>query len=247
MAELRGDGVVIEGHFVPYEDLRWALKDEDALYIVEPPGKLRKAVLFAEGKFYKLKKIAEDKAPTLEINGIHMHRVEGTTPWEDAKSKVEAANLRKGAKVLDVCTGLGYTAIITLRKGASEVWTVEKDVNVLRMAEANPWSKGLESPQIRKILGDATETITEFGNEEFNVIIHDPPTITQAGELYGADFYKELYRVLKKGGTLYHYTGAPGSRSRGIDIVQGVSRRLKMVGFTVKIVRELMGVIAFKD
>ncbi|PCN50026.1 hypothetical protein B6U99_06690, partial [Candidatus Geothermarchaeota archaeon ex4572_27] len=55
MAELRGDGAIIEGHFVPYEDLRWALKDEDAVYIVEPPGRLRKAVLFAEGKFYKLK------------------------------------------------------------------------------------------------------------------------------------------------------------------------------------------------
>ncbi|RLF12311.1 MAG: SAM-dependent methyltransferase [Thermoprotei archaeon] len=247
LVELLDDGVVIEDHTVSYEELKWALKDEDAIYILEPPGRLRKAVLYTEGKLYKLKKVAEDKAPTLEVNGVNMHRVEGVTPWDDAYMKVEVTSIKKGMKILDICTGLGYTAIISLRKGASEVWTIEKDVNVLRMAEANPWSKGLENQQIRTMLGDAAKAVVEFEDEAFDAIIHDPPTISQATGLYSVDFYRELYRVLKKGGALNHYTGLPGSRTRGMDIVQGVSRRLKMVGFTVKVSKELMSVVAVKE
>ncbi len=247
MVELLGDGVVIEGHVVSYEDLKLALRDEDALFIVEPPGRLKKAVLYTEGRLYKLKKVGEDKAPTLEVNGVALHRLEGTEPWEDASMKVEATNIKQGAKVLDVCTGLGYTTIISMMKGASEVWTIEKDVNVLRMAEVNPWSKGLENPQVRKVLGDASKTLTEFGDGEFEAIIHDPPSITQAAELYTIEFYRELHRVLRKGGTLSHFTGPTVSRSRGMDVVQGVSRRLKMAGFTVKLNKELMGVTAVKE
>ncbi|RLF13824.1 MAG: methyltransferase [Thermoprotei archaeon] len=247
MVELLNDGVVIEGHTVSYEDLQLALRDEDALFIVEPPGRLRKAVLYADGRLYKLRKVGEDKAPTLEINGVALHRLEGTEPWEDASLKVESANIKQGAKVLDVCTGLGYTTIMSMMKGASEVWTIEKDVNVLRMAEANPWSRGLESAQIRKVLGDASKTLAEFSDEEFEAIIHDPPSITQASELYTVEFYRELHRVLRKGGTLSHFTGPTVSRTRGMDVVQGVSRRLKVVGFTVKLNRELMGVTAIKE
>jgi predicted methyltransferase len=247
MVELLSDEVVLEGHHVSYEELRQAASDEDELFVVEPPGRLRRAVLYAGGRLYKLRSVGEEDAPTLEVNGVALHRLEDTKPWVEASMKVEAAGIKQGAKVLDICTGLGYTAIQSLMRGASEVWTVEEDVNVLRMAEMNPWSKGLESPRVKKVLSDAAEALAEFKDEEFEVIIHDPPSMSQASKLYSMEFYQELYRLLKKGGVLSHFVGPTVSRSRGMDSVLAVSRRLKNVGFTTKINREVVGVTAVKE
>jgi predicted methyltransferase len=67
-----------------------------------------------------------------------------------------------------------------------------------------------------------------------------------AGHLYGADFYRELYRVLDKRGRLFHYIANPDSKS-GATITRGVMRRLEEVGFQ-RVTRrpEAFGVIAFK-
>ena len=73
-----------------------------------------------------------------------------------------------------------------------------------------------------------------------------PPSIRIAGELYSADFYKELYRVLKDDGKLFHYLGNPYSE-RGIDISKGVKKRLKEAGFEgIHEEKKAMGLIAFK-
>ena len=66
-----------------------------------------------------------------------------------------------------------------------------------------------------------------------------------AGELYGERFYQELYRVLKKRGTLFHYTGNPHLIRRGSDFVDQAVRRLRKAGFSkVEKVAALMGVTA---
>lgn len=247
IVELTNDGAVIEGRTVSYDELRLALRDEDALFIVEPHSRLRKAILYAEDRFYKLRKVVEDGAPTLEISGVPIHRLEGTRPWEDAIQKVSLARIEKGAKVLDLCTGLGYTAIASIMSGASEVWTVEKDVNVLRMAEANPWSKGLEDARIVKVLGDVSKVVPELSDRGFMAIIHDPPSITQAPELYAAELYEEMYKLLEGGGRLVHFVGPTISRTRGMDLIQAISKRLRSIGFTVKVDKELMGIVATKE
>lgn len=72
-----------------------------------------------------------------------MQRVKGIAPWEDTLEKVRAARVHDGMSLLDVCTGLGYTAIASLDLDASSVITVEKDENVLKIASANPWSRRL--------------------------------------------------------------------------------------------------------
>jgi hypothetical protein len=36
-----------------------------------------------------------------------------------------------------------------------------------------------------------------------------------AGELYSGAFYRELYRILKRGGRFFHYIGDPDSKARG--------------------------------
>jgi predicted methyltransferase len=235
--------VIVDGFEIEIELLRELIESND-VYCLED-GNIVKVAFYADGNYYKLRCVAEKAAPTLEINGIHMHRITGVTPWEDALMKVKAAKVHKGLEVLDVCTGLGYTAIASANMGASSVISIEKDINVLKIAEINPWSRGLENDRIKIIVEDAAKVVREMGDEAFDRIIHDPPRFQLAGELYSMEFYKELYRVLKFGGILYHYTGQPGIKRR-VDFVKGVSNRLRSVGFKVEVRRDLMGVLAFK-
>ena len=231
------------GEIVDLHSLEALLKDKDGVYVLEG-GELRKVAFSAGGVFYKLVCVKPDTAPTLEVSGIHMHRVKGITPWEDTLEKIRAARVRAGVSVLDVCTGLGYTAIASLDFGALTVLTVEKDENVLKVAAVNPWSRRLADPRVKIALADATEFVRELPDANFDRIIHDPPRLALAGELYSFDFYRELYRVLKPGGILFHYTGEPG-RARGLNIPGAVSGRLKRAGYRV-IGRKAMGVVGRK-
>ncbi|WFO76344.1 RsmD family RNA methyltransferase [Desulfurococcaceae archaeon MEX13E-LK6-19] len=195
---------------------------------------------------YKLRPVSETDAPTLEIDGIHMHRITGITPWEDSRRKVLAAKIGKGDIVLDTCMGLGYTAIHALLRGASKVYTVEVDENVIAIAQRNPWSKMLSDKRIEIIHGDVTEVVRYFPTEYFDKIIHDPPRFSRrTGNLYGLKFYLELHRVLKPGGILFHYTGEPGKRGAR-KIVKGIGERLSRAGFHTMYDREVQGYVAIK-
>jgi hypothetical protein len=52
-----------------------------------------------------------------------------------------------------------------------------------------------------------------------------------AGQLYSGAFYRELLRVLRPGGRLFHYIGRPDS-GYGARTGAGVIRRLRDAGFT---------------
>ena len=167
---------------------------------------------------------------TVEIDGVRMHQTKNKTPLQDADEKMAVLGVRRGLTVLDVCTGLGYSAIAAARKGA-KVTTVEVDEKVLELARTNPDSKALFSnPAITLIEGDALDVVPNFPSGSFDIIFHDPPRLSLAGELYSGAFYRQLFRILRQGGKLFHYTGNPG-RSRGKDIPGGVKKRLSEAGF----------------
>jgi hypothetical protein len=177
---------------------------------------------------YKLRPTAD--WPALEISGISMHRTKGTTPKTDAEAKLRLVSPVRGA-VLDPCAGLGYTAILAAAT-ADSVTAIEKDGTVLELARLNPYSQPLfREPKIKLIHADATQVILGFSAATFDLVNHDPPTLSIAGELYASAFYEQLLRVLKPGGKLLHYTGEPGSRSRRVDLNASVTRRLQKVGF----------------
>lgn len=200
----------------------WALTEEG----------LRRVCTYANNKYYKLVYLGPKIAPTLEISGIHMHRVKDTDPWTDACRKIKLLRVFPGAKVLDIGTGLGYTAIASMLAGG-EVLSVEKDEIVLKIAEFNPWSRKLQDPKIKILVGDATALVKELEGP-FDRIVHDPPRFALAGELYSEDFYRDLYRLLNEKGRLFHYVGHPG-RKRRKDILSGVSKRLKLAGFRKRV------------
>ncbi len=193
-------------------------------------NKLHRIDLYSDNKYYKLKPVAIDKAPTLEINGIQMHRTVDIDPWTDSLIKVRSLGRINGYRVLDICTGLGYTAIAEILMGARDVVTIEIDPNVIFIASMNPWSRNLEDNRISIILGNAVDMVNMFEDESFDAIVHDPPRFSIAGELYSLEFYRALHRVLRRGGKVFHYTGEPGKHSN-IDMLKGIKNRLYRAGF----------------
>jgi predicted methyltransferase len=214
------------GHDVSLEDLREVAGRENAVFF--PEGGTLYQVAVAAGRYYKL--MPTSGAPTLEIDGVRMHRTKETTPDVDTREKLSALGL-EGGKVLDTCMGLGYTAIGALERGAEVVVSVEREPPVIRVAEMNPWSRRLFGGGVCLLLGDSFFTVDSLPSGYFDWVIHDPPRLTHAGSLYGEEFYAKLFRVMVEGGRVFHYTGEPRSRFRGVDLQRGVQRRLRAAGF----------------
>lgn len=222
--------IFADGVTMSLEHLRKIEKTEDSIFSVTEEG-VDKVIYYSEATrlTYKLRPTAD--WPALEISGILMHRIAGTTPKADAEAKLRVVWPVRGA-VLDTCMGLGYTAIVAA-SNANSVTAIEKDENVIDMARLNPWSQPLfENPKIHMIHGDAAEIVPGIADAKFDIVNHDPPTLSVSGELYANTFYEHLLRILKPGGKLLHYTGAPGSKVRGVDLNSSVSRRLSKLGFT---------------
>jgi predicted methyltransferase len=197
------------------------------------------------GKFYKLVKTST--WPTVKVSGIFMHRVKDVDPKTDSLLKVKALGKIEGIG-LDTCAGLGYTSILSAKeRKVKKIITVEKDENMIKIAKLNPYSKELfTNSKIALIIGDVYEEIRKFSDEYFNFIIHDPPRVSIAGELYSLEFYKQLFRVLKKGGKIFHYVGEPGKRQMK-NYKKGILERLRLAGFrNIKKVEYAKGVVCFK-
>lgn len=249
---LSKEKVVIDGSYVSFRNKFWVkidlLKDlyKDRVYEIVDDDKI--VELSIRGKhMYKLRPVAEDIAPTLEIDGIHMHRIVGITPWEDSRRKVQALKIRRGDVVLDTCMGLGYTAIHALLMGAAIVYTIEIDENVIELARHNPWSRFLEDPRIVTLKGDTTVLVNIFPVGTFDKIIHDPPRLTKRyGNLYSNNFYSRLCMLLKDKGYMFHYVGKPRTQKHS-QIISKIGGRLKRSGFhQVYYVENAMGFVAEK-
>ncbi|MEW6999316.1 hypothetical protein AADZ86_16645 [Colwelliaceae bacterium BS250] len=194
--------------------------------------------------YYKL--VPTAGSPLLEISGVKMHISKGTDPFTSASEMAQQA-VRKGDNVLDCCSGLGYAAIAAHRLGASEVLSIELSPEVMGLRAQNPWSYDLGKEGIVQRQGSSFELIATMPAISFDSVIHDPPRFSLAGELYSEEFYGQIFRVLRRDGRLFHYTGNPNVVKKGSSFVDGVIRRLKAVGFrNVEKVEHLMGVRAQK-
>ncbi|MEZ4737021.1 MAG: methyltransferase domain-containing protein [Caldilineaceae bacterium] len=233
-----------DAEFLDWSQLAAIAADENSCFLIKG-GQAEKIQRFSEetNRYYSL--YPTTSAPTLLISGISMHRIKESNPHQDTLAKVATIKPITG-RVLDTTTGLGYTAI-QAAKTADHLITVELDPAVIEVARCNPWSQALfTSPNIEQRIGDSDDVIRTFADNSFDRILHDPPMFNLAGHLYGADFYRELYRVLDKRGRLFHYIANPDSKS-GATITRGVMRRLEEIGFQ-RISRrpEAFGVVAFK-
>jgi len=159
-----------------------------------------------------------------------MHISKGVCPYQNARETAVQV-VRSGHRVLDTCGGLGYTAIASVELGAKTVISVEVNPVVTSIRESNPWSQKISDQRITMIDEDVAEYIRGVDDNSFDSIIHDPPRFSLAGELYSEDFYRQMYRVLRKKGGLFHYTGNPGKMTKGKSFMNKAAERLKFAGF----------------
>jgi predicted methyltransferase len=227
------------------EQIKKIADDEESIYFINADGVFKAALT---GKhFYKLMPVARNEAPALLIDGVLMHRVKEITPMEDAQMKADLC-ARRGIDILEICTGLGYASIACLDRGVRSIVTIEKDRDVLELAKLNPWSHRVFSDdRVNVILGDAANRILSIDDNSFHAIMHDPPRFSMAPELYTIEFYQQLFRVLKRKGTLLHYVGSPGSKHRKRDLQKGIMKRLREAGFSNVVRKEqVQGVMGIK-
>lgn len=226
---LSSAGVEIgEGWSISWRQIEQIAEDDAGCYACAPGG-IHKIQAFSATTQRVYTLYPTTGAPTMLISGIPMHRIKETDPQRDTQSKLRALG-RVSGHVLDTCTGLGYTAL-GLAQHAAQVTTVELDPVVHTIIRWNPWSCALFiTPNITPLIGDVGELIERFEDGAFDAILHDPPMFSLAGELYSRAFYRQLHRVLRRGGRLFHYVGNPERRS-GATVTRGVIQRLGEAGF----------------
>ena len=176
--------------------------------------------------------------PTFEIDGIKMLPTARTSPLDDARRKVDLVQPR-GKAVLDTCGGLGYFAACCLEAGAARIQSFEKNPSVLWLRTLNPWSPDPDDPanggRLQLTHGDVSQAITTLPDATFDAILHDPPRFGIAGELYSQAFYDQLARIIRRGGRMFHYTGAPNKLTSGRDVPREVAKRLEKAGFRAEL------------
>ena len=244
-AKLSNDGVEFpRGEQVSWQDIEKIKKATVNCFVVENGG-IRAIQVFSEDTNRMCSLLPTKRTPSMLIAGFTMHRIVDIDPMQDTLKKIATIAPISG-RALDTATGLGYTAI-EAAKTAEQVITIELDPGAQEIAQLNPWSRRLfNNPKIQQIMGDAFEVVPTFEDNSFDRIIHDPPVFSLAGELYSGFFYQQLYRVLKRGGRLFHYIGNLESKSSG-TVTRGTLKRLQEAGF-VRVVRrpEAFGVVAHK-
>src|SRR5581483_113116 len=135
------------------------------------------------------------------------------SPYADAQRKVALVR-PNGKTVLDTCGGLGYFAACCLESGAARVLSYEKNPDVMWLRGLNPWSPH-QRDQLTLTQGDIAVEIARLPDESIDAILHDPPRFGIAGELYSQAFCGQMARVIRRGGSLFHYTGTPNKLTSG--------------------------------
>ena len=244
-ATITPEGVVFPGgEEITWQNIQKIEKSQSKCFLVKD-GSIKAIQVFSEQTNRPCSLLPTSGAPSMLIASFTMHRIVDTDPMQDTLKKIATISPIVG-RVLDTATGLGYTAIEAART-ADQVVTIELDAGAQQIARLNPWSRGLfDNPRIQQVMGDAFEVVATFEDESFSRIIHDPPVLSLAGELYSGVFYQQLFRVLKRGGRLFHYIGDLNSKSSG-TITRGVLRRLQEAGFSRVVQKpEAFGVVAYK-
>jgi len=242
---LTADGVHIDKTLLPWGEIETIADHENGCFVIVD-GRAEKISTFSEELQRAYSLFPTKSAPTMLVSGITMHRIVNCDPHQDTVNKIKALGGKPTGTVLDTTMGLGYTAI-EAAKTAVRVTTIELDPTVLQVCQANPWSQELfTSPNIERHLGHCWDVIEEFRDGSFDCIVHDPPMFNMAGELYSVEFYRELYRLVRQKGRVFHYIGNPNSKS-GATNTRGTMKRLKEAGFRKVSPRpQAFGVLAVK-
>ncbi len=243
---LNDQGLLVEGAvLIPWSEIKRVLDHPKGCFVWRGDA-FEELYGLSETSGWTYRLVPTLDAPALHLAGFTMHRMDGISPYKGAIEMVHALGSPKG-DVLDTAGGLGYAAL-GLSENARRVLSIELDPAVRELCRQNPWSADIFwRPNIELLLGDSAELIRDMADESFGAVLHDPPSVSLAGELYSAAFYRELYRILKCGGSVFHYIGDPKS-AFGSSVTRGVMRRISEAGFVkIEAKPRAFGLLARKE
>ncbi|MFQ5560506.1 MAG: tRNA (5-methylaminomethyl-2-thiouridine)(34)-methyltransferase MnmD [Nitrospinota bacterium] len=161
----------------------------------------------------------------------HYHSITAGGIQEAKKKFVEPAEIKKGARILDFCFGLGYNTLAAIYDQPDlDITGIENDKNILReifslevppgyrssfeavrlaaeQAESGTvYTKGALSIQLT--IEDGKEAIKRFAADFFDAIFFDPFSPAKHPAMWSANIFQEMYRVLKPEGRLTTYSCA---------------------------------------
>ncbi|MBA3012874.1 MAG: hypothetical protein KKF12_05615 [Proteobacteria bacterium] len=246
---IKGDCLVLDEHLeIDAKGLASIVAADQKVFVLNHEGLV--PIEVRAGGYYKL--VPTDTAPTLEIDGIKMHRSKDIDPLVDARLKTRLV-VKPRDRVLDTCGGLGYSAVFAVKAGASQVVSTEKSQPVIQIRNQNPWliahgDTPIDLDRIDWINADITRYIRDLEDASFDAIVHDPPRFTAGtGELYGKEFYTQLFRVMKPVSRLFHYTGSPKKIKHQDRFIKNAIKRLEQAGFSQVVFNDrLQGIHALK-
>jgi len=134
-------------------------------------------------------------------------------------------------RILDICSGMFYNSAAALDVALEEnpdceieIIGLENDLEIIKkIQEVNPPIKSYKiikkinfnklevidkKIKINLLLGDARERIKELESDSFDAVFLDPFSPKTAPEMWGVDFLKEIFRVIKEKKILATYTCA---------------------------------------
>ncbi len=137
--------------------------------------------------------------------------------------------------ILDVCFGMGYNSAMAISEALAEnpdceieVVGLEYDPLIIsKIQEVNPeipffihYKKlnlgsldfSQEKVHVKVILGDARETVKELPADHFDAVFFDPFSPKTSPEMWGAEFFEQMYRVMKNSALLATYSCARMAR-----------------------------------
>jgi len=228
------------GEFSAILDKCPKIRNEDIMYWDKKKEEGFKLQIANENGIFSLRKDKNENKPILYINAVKMNvsKDKGIDGYNE--SVIGNLGIKKSDIVLEVCTGAGYKTLLLSEK-AENVVSVEKSKEVLELMKYNPYVCGLLKKKNVKIINDDATSYVKTVKEKFTKILHDPPTFKFAPELYTVEFYGDLYGLAEQGCILFHYTGNPGTKFRGKDIVGATIERTKQAGWKL-IKKEDLGI-----
>jgi len=216
------------------------IRNEDIVYYDEKKKEGFKLQISNENGIFSLRKDKNENKPVLYINAVKMNvsKDKGIDGYN--RGVVNNLGVIRTDTLLEICTGAGYKTLLLSEK-AEKVVSVEKSKEVLELMKYNPYTKELLKNNKVKIVNQDATLYALNTKEKFSKILHDPPTFKFAPELYTKEFYADLYRLAEDRCILFHYTGNPGNKFRGKDLISATIERMTSVGWKL-IKKEDLGV-----
>lgn len=196
-------------------------------------NKLKKenVLVETEDKTYTLKAEDEEEMMHSKVGALKEAIYKFAKP-----SKIESL---KNPRVLDLCSGLGYNAVVALHYNKdAEIDMVEicEEVLFLTLFLDIPYKEHeIVKDKVREYflnkigikyksdynnvnlyVGDARKFIKE-NNKKYNVVFHDAFSPKRDPTLYTYDFLKEIYKKMEDNGVLISYSSAIPFRSALVD------------------------------